>query len=286
MPPTLFEQGFDSAGIGDGDDGSEEAADRLVSSLSDERIDDELSEAEKRLAKAAYYKAIVVNGVVEDDGTENASEVNEEARLWGRQQMAKLLGIQRDEAPVQVQSQFSEAEVAVLKKLVERAMNLGVGPAPAPVAKKVELPPAPVAKKAAAQPQPPKPQARRPQAPATAKKPKPKVPPKKGGAVDYDSIPSNEVFTDTDGQQYKFVDNPRFDPDVEGSKPRTKLKVTNQVGSPRAIPMPTGDQMSLVTETQARQTIMAGESANTIFPDAKHGVDVFAAGAVAGLREG
>src|SRR6266404_8204747 len=63
----------------------------VVEEYSEESIDDELAAAERQIAKATYYKAIVRQGVVEDDGTELSAEVNAEAKLWARYMTMRLL---------------------------------------------------------------------------------------------------------------------------------------------------------------------------------------------------
>ncbi len=274
------------------------AAQAVVDSLDDDEIDEELSEAEKRLAKAAYYKAIVRGGVIEDDGTSQATEVNAEAKVWARQMMGKLLGLASAQpAPVAV-SQFTPNEVTALKKLAGFALaKMGELPSE-PVVKQVQAPAAPQVRKVQAQQQP-----RKPQAPAAAA---PKAPPSKpspgaagkkpikvtkaaDGTADYENTPSMQVFKDVDGQLYKFVDNPNFDPDRKGSKPRTKIKVTNQVRSARALPTPNKMQMEAITASQSMETVNSGASASASSPfgsarDEDKSQSVFVAAAANALR--
>lgn len=281
----LFDNFGSSFDIGEEDSSTPDtAAQAVVDALDDDEIDDELSEAEKRLAKAAYYKAIVRGGVIEDDGTSQAAEVNAEAKVWARQQMAKLLGIAKPEAvAAKVESQFSTNEVMALKKLAAFALaKMGELPND-PVVKKVEAPKAPTVRKVAAQqqsvqqtdlrgkpaPKPPtKPQAK-PGATVAAggKKGKPgKVLKAADGTPDYANMPSQTVFTDVDNQLYKFVDNPNFDPEKKGSKPRTKLKVTNQVRGTGALPTPNKMQMEAISASQSMESVNSGVSASVSSP--------------------
>lgn len=252
---------FDDSAFDVGDE--EAAADQIMSELDEQDIDEELREAEKKLTKAAYYKALVVSGVVEDDGTDAAAEVNAEASLWARQQMAKLLG--RGEAkpePVKVELPFSDKEIQALKRLAGRALEMAGERATEPVVKPVTAPPAPTVRTVAAKPkpqpkptvakpQPQKPQQKRPvPGKAPAKKPQPKKP-----EIDYDSIPSGQVFTDVDGVERKFVDNPNFNPDIPGSKKRAKIGVANQVRDTAVVPMPTGAHMETISQIQSAESI-------------------------------
>jgi hypothetical protein len=253
---------FDESAYDVGTEEDEDAAEQIVSELDEQDIDEELREAEKKLTKAAYYKALVTSGVVEDDGTDAAAEVNAEASLWARQQMAKLLGREPKAAPapVKIELPFNEKEIQALKRLAGRALEMAGERAAEPVVRPVTAPPVPTVRTVASKPKPqPRPVASKPQ----PKKPAAKVPPKKPapskkpakGELDYDAIPSGEVFTDADGAQYKFVDNRNYDPSIEGSKARVKIKVTNQVRDIQAIPMPQGEAMSAITANQAAQSV-------------------------------
>ena len=263
-----------------------------IDSLSDESIDDELKEAEKRLGKAAYYKVIVRDGVIEEDGSESAAEINAEARLWARQQMAKLLGIggMAVPAPQPAPSQFNDKEVLVIKKLVEKVLaSQGERPTEPAVRKvQAQAPQAPTVRKVptepAAKPKPAKPpvkpKAPKP-APAASGKPRilrPRATP--DGAVNYDAIPTGEVFRDPlDKMLYKFVPHPTED------NRRVKMNVTNQVRNAAALPMPMPSQMTAISAAQSMETANSGQSANTLFPDKEGGNDVFILAGAGALRE-
>jgi len=278
-----------------------------------EDMDEELREAEKRIGKATYYRVIVRDGVIEDDGTAGAREINEEARFWARQQMARLIGIGRAEAvapvPAAAPAQFSDKEVVILKKLAEVAeREYGAGkpaepavrkvqaaPAPAPVARKVQTVPAPKpapapkpeAKPAPApkKPEPPKPAA----AAAPAKKKgvgdKPRIlkPKVVNGVVNYEAIPTGEIFRDPeDNRLYKFVQSGAAPNDP---KVRFKRAVSGQAKTAGMIPMPSQHQQQQISQTQAVEAADLGGSANTIFPDKEGGVDVFVLAAAGATRK-
>jgi hypothetical protein len=310
--PGLFDNFGSSFDMGEDEDEvstSDNAAQSVVDSLDDDEIDEELSEAEKRLAKAAYYKAIVRNGVIEDDGTSQATEVNAEARVWARQMMGKLLGLASAQpaAPVKMELPFTPNEVGALKKLAGIALAKMGETASEPVVKKVEAPATPQVRKVQAQQQAksaqrteavgksaPKAKAKPQPAPsqtvaANGKKKPGKVRPSADGTFDYDRIPSKTPFTDVDGQVYKFVDNPNYDPDRKGSKPRTKLKVTNQVRGTGAIPTPNKMQMEAITASQSMETVNNGSSASASSPfgaakDEDKTQNLFVAAAASALR--
>ncbi len=295
--PGLFDQ-FNQA-FGD-DEESPDVAQRVVGAVidDDDDVSDELAEAERRLQKAQYYKQIAQFGVVEEDGTQDAAEVNAEVKTWARQRIAALLGVARPEvvAP-KLELPFTPQQVAVLIKLAERAMAMGLvgSPTVEPQVKKIQAPVGPQVRKVQTKSQQvktetkpaPKPQAAAPAPPAPGKK-KPLKPQKNtDGEIEYETIPTGEVFRDKDKQLYKFVDNPNFDPSVKNSKPRSKIKVTNQVRPINALPMPQDSQMSAITAAQAMETVGAGHSASAgspFSPDVHANQNTFIAAAVGALR--
>lgn len=211
--------------------------------LDDDDIEDQLSEAEKRLAKAVYYKAIIKGGVVEDNGTEQAQEVNDEAKAWARSRMAVLLGVRAEAKPAV--ELFTDDEVAALKKLASKVMGLASAP-PEPVVKVMPASTAPepkIAKVAASKPvSTPEPQNKRRRVMRPLKDDE--------GKIDYDSIPSGKEFKDVDGSVYKFVDNPNFDPSIPGSRARAKKKLTAQVSGADIKRHPPPDKHMLETYSQ------------------------------------
>lgn len=264
---------FDSSAYDDVAD-EDQAVDQIVQELDDEDIDEELREAEKCLAKAAYYKALVNSGVIEADGSDEATEVNAEARVWARQQMAKLIGRKApDPVHVPTPSQFTENEVKALKQLAARALQLAGERAAEPVVKTVSAPVAPQVKTVASTRPVVKPaiqQKSKKPAPPQSKPKKQQQKQAQPKKVDYDKVPSGEVFTDLDGQQYRFVDNPKYDPSIQGSKPRTKCKVTNQVRDTQAIPMPSREGMSAITADQAARAVSTPDAVESGNPDGQY----------------
>src|SRR5579859_994322 len=257
----------------------------------DEQVEDEdssdiMKEARKKLQMAAYYEVILKNGVVEDNNTPEARTVNAEGRKWAYGQMAGLLGMEKPEAekPVVVQSPFTDNEILALKKLAEKLLTMNKEEPPKPVSKlsaapaekakpkKVAAPapaipkPKPVAKKAPpVAPTPPKRQAAPPtqpigkQAAPGGKKKPPRVKRDEDGNVDYDRVPSNLPFKDVDGATYIFRDNPNFDPDKPGSKPRAKMKMTTQAqgGDIKRLPFPSKHEMEAISYSQSERTVNA-----------------------------
>lgn len=271
-----------------------------------EDMDEELREAEKRIGKATYYRVIVRDGVIEDDGSSGAREINEEAKLWARQQMARLIGIGRVEAVVAAPvaaPQFNDREVVILKKLAEvAAREYGAGKPSEPAVRKVQAAPAPapVARKVQTTPAAPKPEPPKP-TPAPAKKPDPKLAPAKkkpaasaektrilrpkvvNGVVNYDAIPTGEIFRDPEDKRlYKFVQSGAAPNDP---KVRFKRAVSGQTRGAGMIPMPSQHQQVHISQTQSTQAADMGGSANTIFPDKEGGVDVFVLAAAGATRK-
>src|SRR5688572_22300763 len=262
-----------------------DAISEVVDSLNDEDIDDELREAEKRLSKAAYYKQIVRSGIIEEDGTPEAAEINAEARLWARQRMVTLLKGEQPAAPqAAVESPFTDKEIMALKAVAGKVL-LSQGEKPVdPVVKKIQTtPPAPTGpqvktlktgNKPKAQPEQRKQAApAAPPAPAgkpPGKKPPPPAPAKRKflrperddeGKIDYYALPMETPFEDTDGQIYKMIPHPDED------NRRIKRKITGQVKAVDAIPMPmTKHQIEAVSAAQAMATIDAGASASASSP--------------------
>lgn len=225
--------------------------------------DEELLSIERKLVKAKYYLAIVQTGVIEEDGNQETAEINAESRLWARQQMAKLVG----QGPAATTEKgFSEAQVAILKKIADRVLagqsTAGVAVAPVeqkPVVKVLQAQRRTPKKTTASNPSPVAPQStvqRQPQQTSGI----PTVP-QDATPEYYDSIPEGKVFRDKDGKLYKF----RPHPTLEGQ--RVKLSAQTQVSTPKAIPMPKPASMEAIVENQTRQAIDLGATSNTNFPD-------------------
>lgn len=302
------------------------------------------AEIDRRLAKAPYYRAIINNGIVEDDGSDISAEINAEFAELARERLRDWLGVGKPKVETKVELPFTPEEVQKLKDLAAaatftenetkalkswaknllakvgelpsepavRRVNVAAPPAAVkrqPVATgpavRKQQPPAPVAK-TESQPQKPKatpkPARQAPKPAQTRSKPKAETtkqakpvgpvkelprqqqPIERTEEIAYEQIPLGQVFKDLDGNLYRRVGNPKFDPDVEGSKPWSKIKVTNQVGGIGRVPMPTGLMLTAATEAASAASFELKASGNTVYQDEAGGKDVFALGAIAGLR--
>lgn len=261
------------------DDAVNQVVQQFNGSTEDASEDEELADVEKCIAKAIYYKEIVQNGgIVEENGTAEAAEVNQEVKLWARQQMKKLLGGRVEPVAVLPPAPplFNDREVLVLKKIIERVLlqngERPVEPVVKPLTKQQPPPKAtPVVKKLgtqqpkAKQPVPPAPAPVQPKVPAAKagqKKPL-QVKKKTDGTFDYDAVPLEQVFRDPkDNRLYKFVPHPQED------NRRVKMNVTNQVRTPGAIPMPSPHAMTGISERQSQEALnLGGQANNSVFPD-------------------
>lgn len=113
----------------------------------------ELTQAEWRLEKAGYYRAVMNSQLLASDHPA-AVEVEQELQGWAQGQLEKLLGIRpMDEAPtvVAAPSPFSEDEVQALKQIANRLLTKPAQPAATPA------PAPPVPQKVAPAPAKPKP---------------------------------------------------------------------------------------------------------------------------------
>lgn len=220
-----------------------------------ERVEDELSEVDRRLTDAQYLRQLT-NVDLFHDGSESASRISAMLRAWAFEQMESLLGMRAPAAPASAPSDFSAEEVLVLKKVAGRF--LAGSPQEAPKAPKA--PPVP----RLSVPPPPKPiiQPRPAQKPPVASKPVPgssrrvaRPAPNVSAADkpldelrgDFDqvmaervrSLSPGEVFEE-DGKTWKVVERPD-----NGEK--SAVIVHKQVRSPTAMPMPTGSAMARAT---------------------------------------
>lgn len=284
---NTFSQVFDT---GEDEQQGEAADAQAQAELEPEDVDAEVADVDKRLAKAACYRAIIQDGVLQDNGSDVTSEVNEENRRWARNMMAILVGKAKPQpqlpgltaeevAGLKVLLQLATPEVvATLKQLAARALQYAAAPRPEPAVKRVQVQeqqqqvqkvqprqPQTMAKRAQPQ-QPKKPPAPAPKPPQKTQPAAKKAPPApKGGGDPYEDVPSKQVFEDErDGQLYKWIDNPRYDPAVPGSKVRFKIKVTKQITNNHAKPFPTIHEMQIISQVQAEKTIAAGASSTAL----------------------
>jgi hypothetical protein len=96
----------------------------------------ELTEAEWRLEKAGYYRAVINSQLLSSDHPA-AVEVEEELQEWAKMQLETLLGLRSMEAvgvqaKVVYESAFSVEETDILKSLAARALGRMNAPSPAP----------------------------------------------------------------------------------------------------------------------------------------------------------
>jgi hypothetical protein len=108
----------------------------------------ELSEAEWRLEKAGYYRAVINSQLLSSDHPA-AVEVELELQKWAKEQLETLLGLRSTTAAsaplVSQESPFNPEETAILKQLASRALDRQAQqpsqpPAQTPVAAPVKTP--------------------------------------------------------------------------------------------------------------------------------------------------
>lgn len=211
-----------------------------VLSEADEQLDEEMSEAERRINLAGYYKQLARGGVFKD-GSEEAAIVDGELKEFARERMSILLNLGTHKPKVELP--FTADQVEMLKALADRYAQKQASPSQ-PTVRPLASPSAPAAPVAT---RPAIPQVKPLAPPANARKPAqavqkpvakkpaqqavPKGKPRAGR--DYDDISDGEVFTER-GKQYRFVPHP--DSSIGG---RLKVHVTpGPVRNPQAIAMP------------------------------------------------
>lgn len=217
-----------------------------------EEVDEHMSEAERRISLAGYYKQLAKGGVF-NDGSEEAAVVDAELKQFARERMDLLLNLGNYKPKVEMP--FTDAQVEVLRALADRYAQKQSTPSGQPQVRPLQPPAAPAAPQQVrptvpqVKPLTPPPNAQRASQaasrPARAKKPvaKPKAP-----KVDIETFPLGEVFEEN-GKKYKVVEHP------DNGK-RMKIHVTaRQVGQARSVPMPTPQQMEHVSEQMAQRDL-------------------------------
>lgn len=212
-----------------------------------ESIDEHMSEVEKRLEVASYYR-MLLNDSLFTDATAAGRTVEAEVRAFIRERLAVLLNIKpaRPE-PVEVKSPFSDVQIQALQALANKVIGK---PALIEPVKAAALAPRPPAVRRVETPQPQSstaPALRQRQAPATpvaTASAKPVTPTKsKPGA--------RKPF------ERRYSEHTKED----GTKVR--LDVTGQVRSPASLPMPTGAALSAVTAARAQENLSRLEIVET-----------------------
>lgn len=225
---------------------AEEAAEDVVQRLEqDEReaaLDDQLTEVEKRLEVASYYR-LLLNDHLFGTMTPAALEVEKEVRSFIRSRLEVLLGIKQETAPAK--DVFTEAEVAALKSVASKVLRkpelaepVKPAPAPAPSLRQVASPvakPPPALKKAVKE-----------EAPAVKKAEPVRAEPTKRAEKTREAAP---VETGKQRKRYKQI--------VAPDGRTVEIDVTPPGSSPvsKPIPTPTVAQLTQVTNSQAHQQL-------------------------------
>lgn len=89
----------------------------------DGMLEDLVSEAERRFARAKYYEALIREPIFDGDDSPVAASVVEEIRAFSRNRLSVLLGLKGQSAP----DEFSPEEIKALKALAKRAMTQSRG---------------------------------------------------------------------------------------------------------------------------------------------------------------
>lgn len=105
-----------------------ETLDELEEELTD------LSEAERRLAKAGFYRDVMTHQLLSGDHP-CAIEVEQELQAWAKERLEQLLGLRAEPkvAPAQeVKLPFTEEQLDALKQLADKVISKSGQPAPPP----------------------------------------------------------------------------------------------------------------------------------------------------------
>jgi hypothetical protein len=214
----------------------------------EEQLDEEMSEAEKRINLAGYYKQLAKGGIF-NDASEEAKIVDKEVRQFARERMAILLGLPSAPKP-KVELPFTENQIQVLQwmadRYYEKQQQAVSQPAMRPPAPPAVVPPPQVAK-------PTIPTIKPLSAPANAQKSESK-PVRKAktdkSKIDYDKISDGEVFLEN-GKHWKFVTNPET-----GKRLKLGVNLKRQVTPPHRQPMPSNESMAMISEQQAMNQVV------------------------------
>lgn len=229
-----------------------------------------MDEAEKRFAKAQYYRALLTESIFEGDESPTAGQVVEEIRGFIKERLAVLLGV-KPEPTHQVQrgSDFSEDETKILKQVAARLLKKPelAQPPPEPTLKKVGTPSKPSVKAAKTA----KTQARTQPVPTPkpiGNGPSPMTPAQKTAPVSKGDLHFTGEYIDIDNKRYHKAVDPRGEhyvgPDNQkyligtNGEGQYFLKNVTPVARPVGVtPVPslTSDMMAMVSARHVNQAI-------------------------------
>lgn len=264
--------------------------------LPEAEVETELSEVERRLEKAHFYRMLIKHDLISSDSAE-AIEVEEEIQNFVRGQLAILLGMKT--LPVAaVPFAFTDEEVEALKavaaKVLQKPQVLAAKPPPkaatiTPVSEKpapvvaVRPPPEPVVRAAApkAEPPPPRRRGRPPKstpAPAPLQKSEGPMRPRteRPTAKEDDLAPGERIET-VGGRRYKVVKRPVNDPATGKQKVGAdgkpvfddyKIDITPKTMLPGVAPFPSTEVMNAIESQRAAEVLAANPIANGLMATA------------------
>jgi hypothetical protein len=210
------------------------------------------SEAEKRFAKAQFYRQLLVESPF-DDTDPIAAQVVEELRGFVRERLAVLLGV-KTERPVVAASDFEPEEIEVLKKVAGRLLKK-------PEIAQIEAPKVPTMRKVAS-PEATKPSVKpvKPVEPTPAPKvgrPKKTQGQKNGEWIEVDGIRYDKVVDDPRGEHYTGPDGQKYVV-MKNEANQMYMKNVTPVGVPssfKPVPRLTSDMMAAISARQVQQAM-------------------------------
>lgn len=249
------------------DDTAGEVLRDMEESLSPESNEDpELADVDLRLEVADYYRAILNHDFFSTE-SKAGEMVDREIRSFIRERLEVLLGL-RDPRQPQVVMPFEEDEIAALKALAAKVLQKPglMKTEERPAVRKMPTP-VPTAKPQARRP---KPQARKVPAPRAAPSSKPRAVAKP--RTDAPSAPKptpapnpeadSQTFVSTDGKQVTLIEGEvlfeegrRYIVAKNEMGTLYRRDITGQVVAPGRIPPQTPQQMSLMSERLAMESI-------------------------------
>jgi hypothetical protein len=218
-------------------------------------VEDIMSEAERRFAKAKYYEILIKQSIFDSDESPNATDVTKEIQDFARDRLTILLGL-KSEKPVE--SVFSDEEVLVLKKLVAKLLKkpeiAGIPP-PEPVLRRSAGPTGPTLNKtqqAAPKAAPVKPLMKS-GVPIKQTTEVVKIPQKDGTTRSYTKVlgPKNEVwYLGANGQRYSMEQNEAGDFYMKSLSKQSKPQ-----NAPKGVPQLNSAMMAAVAADQVSKSM-------------------------------